>query len=282
MPNYQDRMVRVADAIAAALKDERSPTLEELASAAALSPFHFHRVYRLLTGESVGQSIQRLKVTHALELVNGGDSVTGAALAAGYASSQSLAKAVRHHTGASVTELRGTGLGDEIGRLKRPRKEGSTMSLEIVDHAPVTVACRLVVGPYDELNLGYRALFEDVCEQLSPDEISGVYGIPVDDPRDVPRDEHRFACALGVPRDAGALDRDVELRELGGGRFALARFVGPYEGVPAAVDDLYSQILAEGLGLGSAEAFMHYVDQPGTDDGPDVIHESHIYVPVER
>ena len=282
MPNYQDRMVRVADAIAAALKDGRSPNLDELANAAALSPFHFHRVYRLLTGETVGQSIQRLKVTHALELVNGGDSVTGAALAAGYSSSQSLAKAVKQHTGASISELRTVGLSDEIGRLNQLRKEGSAMSLEIVDHAPVTVACRLVVGPYDDLNLGYRALFEDICAQLAPEEISGVFGIPVDDPRDVPGDEHRFICALAVPAGAGALGGTIERRELGGGRFALARFVGPYEDVPAAVDNLYSQVLAAGAELGPGEAFIHYVDQPGADDGPDVVHESHIYVPVER
>jgi AraC family transcriptional regulator len=277
---YQARMDRVASAIAAALKDGRSPELEELASAAALSPFHFHRVYRLLTGETLGQSIQRLKVTHALELVNGGDSVTGAALAAGYASSQSLAKAVRQHTGTSVTELRTTGLAEQVERLKQPREEAS-MSLEIVDHAPVRVACRLVVGPYQELNLGYRALFEDVCTQLPPEQISGVFGIPIDDPKDVPPDEHRFACALGVPPSTSGLGLDIELRELGGGRFALSRFNGPYAEVPATIDDLYSRIIAGGVGLGATEAFIHYVDQPQADDGPDVIHESHIYVPVE-
>src|SRR3954469_209784 len=145
---YRDRMNRVAKAIAAALEDGYSPTVEELAGAAAFSPFHFHRVYRLLTGETVADTLQRLKVAQALNRVGAGDSVTDAAQAAGYSSSQNLAKAVRQRTGASVTELRRSGqLAEQSQQLRAGAQGEGAMTLELTDTSPIRIACRLAVGP---------------------------------------------------------------------------------------------------------------------------------------
>lgn len=61
---------------AAALLGQRlddPPSLAELASAAAVSPFHFHRVWRAMTGETVGQSIARLRMDAAKEALAGED-----------------------------------------------------------------------------------------------------------------------------------------------------------------------------------------------------------------
>lgn len=278
--NYQLRMDRVAEAIAMALRDERSPSLEELASAAALSPFHFHRVYRLLTGETTGETIRRLQLTRALELVQRGESITRAAQASGYGSSQSLAKAMKQRVGASISELRANSrVVAEIGQL-RTNSGGSQMTFELVEHSPVRIACRCVTGPYSRLNLAYHSLFEDFCASADPEEIRGVYGIPIDDPRHVPETEHRFISALGVSDrvvDAGA---GIDLRQMGGGQFALARFIGPYADVPTAIDELYAKIFHAGHQLRDSETFLHYVDQPDSPDGEDVVHETHIYVPI--
>ena len=278
---YRGRMNRVADAIAAALEEGRNPTIEELADAAALSAFHFHRVYRLQTGETVADTVQRLKVAQALHRVSAGDSVTEAAQAAGYSSSQTLAKAVRQRTGASVTELRRSGqLAEQSEQLKSGTRGEGTMTLELTDTSPIRIACRMAVGPYDRLNLAYRSLFEDFCAAADPAAITGVYGIPVDDPREVLEAEHRFIGALAVGEGVTGLFSGIELRELGGGRHAVLRHRGPYSEIPAALDALYEQVLDAGLELGSTETFIHYVDQPDAADGPDVVHESHIYVPV--
>jgi len=278
---YRDRMDRVAEAIARALDDGRSPRVEELADVAAFSHFHFHRLYRLLTGETVAQTIDRLKLARALQRVGEGDSVTEAAHAAGFSSSQNLAKAVRRRTGASVTELRHSGdLGRTSEALKLGHGGGGSMTLELVDTTPVRIACRLSVGPYEELNLTYRSLFEDFCKMAEPDRITGVYGIPVDDPREVAPAEHRFIAALAIAPVVAGLGDGIEIRELRGGRHAKLRHVGPYSDLPSALDGLYRKLLEAGAEPGSSEAFIHYVDQPGADDGPGVVHVSDIYVPV--
>ena len=101
------------------------------------------------------------------------------------------------------------------------------MTLELVDTAPVRIACRLTVGPYEELNLGYRSLFEDFCKAADPDQISGVYGIPLDDPREVPPAEHRFVAALAIAAGVAGLGDGIEIREIPGGRHAMLRHLGP-------------------------------------------------------
>lgn len=280
--SYSRRMDRAAKCIEEALGRNEKPTLEQLASAAALSPFHFHRVYRLLAGETVGQTLQRLKLAYALDLVSNGETITGAAHASGYESSQSLAKAVAQRTGSSITDLRSA--GDLDGNIQKLRsgKGDRALQFELVDHDPVTIACRLVTGPYPQLNLAYRSLFEDVCAAASPEQVDGVFGIPVDDPRDVPESEHRFVAALAVTGMHERPDGTIELRKLGGGRFARAGFVGPYAEVPEAIDRLYQILIGAGPVLRDAETFLHYVDQPATDDGPDTVHETLIYIPVEE
>lgn len=50
-PKLDRALARLQQAIGAG---QALPDLQELAAAAHLSPFHFHRVWRALTGETVG------------------------------------------------------------------------------------------------------------------------------------------------------------------------------------------------------------------------------------
>ncbi|HZF99238.1 MAG TPA: AraC family transcriptional regulator [Pseudoxanthomonas sp.] len=72
------------------------PDLAELARVAHFSPFHFHRMYRALTGETVGRSVARLRLLRALrELEASSADLAHVALQAGYATSQALSRAFR-------------------------------------------------------------------------------------------------------------------------------------------------------------------------------------------
>lgn len=70
-------------------------SLEALASVACLSPFHFHRVFRALTGERVRDFVERRKLEHAIALANKGKSWKYAAAACGYSSTISFTRAFK-------------------------------------------------------------------------------------------------------------------------------------------------------------------------------------------
>ena len=59
-------LTRLQQAIAAG---DDLPGLDELAAVAHLSPFHFHRVWRALTGEPLGGTVARLRLARALQLL---------------------------------------------------------------------------------------------------------------------------------------------------------------------------------------------------------------------
>jgi AraC family transcriptional regulator len=91
---------KAADLVIARLEDP--PQLRELAAAAAVSPYHFHRIWRVLTGETVAETTLRLRLESAEELLRQDRAtVTETALAVGFATPQSLARAFRRRLGMS-------------------------------------------------------------------------------------------------------------------------------------------------------------------------------------
>jgi AraC family transcriptional regulator len=83
LDRWRRRLERAASLLSGRLDDP--PSLAELASAAAVSPFHFHRIWRALTRETVGQTILRLRMEASQELLLVKDaSVTEMAAAIGF------------------------------------------------------------------------------------------------------------------------------------------------------------------------------------------------------
>ena len=63
-PNtYASRIQRVVDYLAEHLDDPLE--LETLARVACFSPYHFHRIYRGLLGETVNDTVRRLRLQRA-------------------------------------------------------------------------------------------------------------------------------------------------------------------------------------------------------------------------
>ena len=63
-PNgYTERIQRVVDYVAGHLDEELD--LETLARVGCLSPYHFHRIYRGLLGETVNETVRRLRLRRA-------------------------------------------------------------------------------------------------------------------------------------------------------------------------------------------------------------------------
>jgi AraC family transcriptional regulator len=93
----QDYGRRIARAIALIAADPaRNPGLEELAAAAAFSPYHFHRIYREVTGETPAETLHRERLSRAAALlVRGGQPVAAVAKACGYGSAAAFTRAFR-------------------------------------------------------------------------------------------------------------------------------------------------------------------------------------------
>lgn len=99
--SYVDRVNRAIDHMVSNL--DRPVRLRELAKAAALSPFHFHRVFQAITGTTPSDFAKDMRLDRALLLmaVNGRASLTGIALSCGFASSSDFSRSFKQRFGAA-------------------------------------------------------------------------------------------------------------------------------------------------------------------------------------
>jgi len=110
---WQQRIQRAAALLGSRL--DEPPSLRELAEAAAISPYHFHRVWRAMTGRTVGEMIRYLRIKEASRvLIESNDSVTEIAQLVGFATSQGFARAFRQELGVSPSSFRAGDRGSAL------------------------------------------------------------------------------------------------------------------------------------------------------------------------
>lgn len=219
---------------AAALLSERldnPPSLNELAAAAAVSPYHFHRIWRALTNETVGETVLRLRLEASQALLQARDaSVAETAMAVGFGTPQSFARAFRRHTGLTPSEHRARSTsGAEPSR--------QDMKVEIERRGEIlVVALRRVGKPYANLNATFGQVWSWAEATNLIHQLVGIYGIPLDDPISVPEGELRYdaSLALGV----ATAPEPFHVVGLPAGDYARARHTGSYDGLEAATQAL--------------------------------------------
>ncbi len=97
--DYVERVNLAIDYIVQHL-DQRI-TLDVVAQVACFSPFHFHRVFRTLAGETLKQFVRRLRLERALHLMahTPKRSLTEVALASGFSSSSDFSRTFKQRYG---------------------------------------------------------------------------------------------------------------------------------------------------------------------------------------
>ncbi|MBD3826124.1 AraC family transcriptional regulator [Stenotrophomonas sp.] len=265
---------------------EPLPDLDALAAIAHQSPFHFHRLYRALTGETPGRTVARLRLLRALQLLGQADSrVTAVALAVGFESPQALARACRQALDATPSALR-----DDTALRERWQ---NALLLPAGDHAAEAVPLQVTVttlepfdvvalrtqGAFDDLDQAFGAIYAWAAEQGLATQLQQLVGVALNDHRDVPARACLFDCGMGFGHAPEGLPAPLRALTLGGGDHAVLRHVGNYAGLEAATDALLRQWLPDsGRALRDAPLYYHYLDDP--EDVPEAILRADICVPL--
>ncbi|MCD9086183.1 GyrI-like domain-containing protein [Stenotrophomonas sp. SY1] len=262
------------------------PDLDALAAVAHYSPYHFHRVYRAMTGETVGRTVQRLRLLKALQRLRESDaSITEIALLAGYDTPQALARVMRETLDASPTELRADPmlLARHVERLSRPSaapmQAEAPLSVEVITLEPFEVVALRAQGAFDDLDGSFGELFGWAAEQGLIEQVRQLVGIPLGDHRELPAEELLFDCALLVAAELPELPQPLHRLQLAGGQVARLRHVGSYALLEDATDRLLAEWLpASGHALRDAPLHYHFLDDP--EEVPEAILRADIYLPL--
>lgn len=279
---YADRIERAIALMQRRIGQGEAPSLAELAAEAAMSDYHFHRIFRLMTGEAPGAAITRVRLAGSLPaLVEGG--VSAGSGQSGYATAQAYARALKATTGETPTALGRDGAKVEqlALHLSRPLSDAATqaaaLQIEIVELAPLRLLAVRNIGAYAELNTGFGRLFELVLAQVAPESLCGIWGLPQDDPRFTPPAACRFVCALDTGGEGGAIDGLEELG-LAGGRHLRLFAQGNYDLLHERLDALYIVLIERDLPLGDGPLLIHYLDD--ADEVAPSEQRAEVYLPI--
>lgn len=133
-------MARVNRAIDYVLANRQGDvSLAAVAQAAHFSPFHFHRVFQALVGETLGQFVKRLQLERALALLSHapGRSLTEVALACGFASSSDFSRSFKQRFGVPPSAF-------DLESFRKERRADFERALQGPDGGPRF--CALPVG----------------------------------------------------------------------------------------------------------------------------------------
>ena len=109
--SYVERVNLAIDHVVSRLGDSGRLRLEEVSAAAGLSPFHFHRVFQALMGETLADFVKRLRLDKALVMMSHGRrlSLTRVAMDCGFSSSSDFSRCFKQRFGdaPSAFDIRG-------------------------------------------------------------------------------------------------------------------------------------------------------------------------------
>lgn len=278
--SYIERIGRVLEQIAGHL-DAPLP-LAVLAETASLSPFHFHRVYRAIAGETVQETLRRVRMMRAgYQLRLDQRSVTDIALDAGYESSEGFARAFRQSFGIAPSLYRRTMAPPPYGptninihyrpdngaiRLIANRKEhGMQVDIKTIEPLPIIAWRRR--GPYHEVGRAFSALHDWIGRNELYPFVIGSYGLSYDDPGSVQEADLRYDACVALT-DANAvplkdLPEEARLDHLPSGRYACGLLEGSYTGMQDMFHRLFGLWLPEsGEELDERACIEWYLNEP--------------------
>lgn len=275
--SYEKRMMRVLDYIHANPAGDLS--LDTLADVAAMSRFHWHRVFVAMTGETCAQATRRIRLYRAAcWLIENDDPVAEVAKRCGYPTVQSFSRAFHASFGMPPRQFRTRGdLRSPYLQIKKG--EYPMFPVEVLNAPSRRIAAKSHIGPYPEIGAAFQKLAAVFTARNLWDQARGMLAICYDDPDAVAPENLRSHAGIVVGTDFD-LPEGLESVDVPDGKTAVMHYKGPYAGLKAAYDYLYSDWLgASGEELREAPSFEVYLNDP-MDTAPDDL-LTDIYVPLK-
>ena len=239
---YQRQLDAVTDYIYAHLDDDLS--LDRLADVSGFSPYHWHRIYRAVRGETAAQTVRRLRLERAATmLAQNAWPLERIARRAGFTSADAFSRAFQRAYDRTPGRFRSDRAGgpNGTGGSRRPAgipdAESPTPYPVRVEERPER---RLAVAEHRGSYMGIGRAFARVVDRMGLRK--PMVAIYEDDPDAVPEAALRAVAGAVVGPEA-EVPEDLETRVVPAGRYAVMRYTGPYSSMHAAYLWLYGQWL---------------------------------------
>jgi AraC family transcriptional regulator len=272
--SYQARLDRVVDHIYTHLDEDIRP--ESLAEIACLSPYHWHRIYVAMRGETIGATLRRLRLLKAADrLANSDLDLNAIAERAGYSGADAFARAFREAYGKTPADYRATGSHAAFkAAAEAEDRAGFPVAIETLPAS----RCASVAhsGSYMLIDRAMGRLFTALATQklIAPDQ--AMRAVFFDDPDLTPVNALRSRACSPVAEDT-PLAAPLEEVVLRGGLYARLRYRGPYADMKGAYRWLLGAWLSHsGYEPDDEPIFEAYLNNPQHVAPTDLLTDIHL------
>lgn len=249
---YTGRINRVMDYIEQHITDDLN--LETLAAVASFSPFHFHRLFAAMTGETLNSFIRRTRLERGASMLMDAkrlDTITEIALQSGFSSNAVFTRAFREYFGMSPTEFRNGGykklgkmrklhrkIGQDQRKNDKARRDGTAyfcddnvkhqiieiMKVEVKDIPAMHVAYVRHTGNYSKVGEAFGRLMQWAGPRgLLGKPDTKVLAVYHDDPGVTEEARLRTSVCVTIP-DGMKTGGEVSNLDVEGGKYACGHF----------------------------------------------------------
>ena len=290
---YQSRILKVLVHIQNHL-DGKLP-LEELARVANFSPYHFHRIFSGMVGESVKEHVRRLRLERAAQrLARAETPITTVAFDSGYESHEAFTRAFHAMFNMSPSEFREARrppaydrddqrvhwMPDGALTVFEPHHGLAPVEAQVTYLDPIRVCFSRNVGPYAEVAATWQVLMQWAWPRGLVRPGTRVLGIVHDDPEITPPEKIRYDACIEIHEEIQP-EGNVGVQNIPGGRYAVATHRGPYDLLGTTYAGLCGEWLAKsGHEPASSPAFEVYNNASDETSPEELLTD--IYLPIQQ
>jgi AraC family transcriptional regulator len=219
--HYHDRVNRVLDYITENLGGELS--LARLSGIACFSPFHFHRIFQGVTGETLNGHVRRVRLERAAVLLKASPRkrITDVAFETGFAGTAEFSRAFKNHFDRTASswdrqsplekskickapELLSFHTVEELRRWKAAAK---SVRVRVHRLSAFRYVYNRIYQPYGNTRLvdSYHALTAWLAGRRTDIRDVVVMGMSLDDPSITPSENCRYDLGIAFPRQRGGM-----------------------------------------------------------------------------
>ena len=277
---YNDYVQRI-NKVVAYINNHLDETLDlkTLANEAALSDFHFHRIFKALKGEAIGGYITRLRLEATARLLRYTNlPVEEIAFNIGYETRTSLSKAFKKQYNISPTEYR-TNKDTYIMKKEIINPDLALKVPKIVTLEPKNLIYVALTGAYESLDYGkaYQQLWAVIkAQKLFSKGIESIC-ISYDDPKITKSSLQRSDVCLAIHKPASPQE-EVSCKTLAGGKYVVFFYQGSYENLSQVYDTAVRWIIDHQYTLREEPFFEKYLNDARRT--PKEKLKTEIYIPI--
>ena len=260
--------------------------LKDIAAQANISPYHFHRVFKSLTGDTTKEFLTRLRLEKAaLKLKHSQNDIGQIAFDCGYQNHETFTRAFKDYFGLSPLEYRNSIAELTVNKQIEYGKANinlNTLNVQgpIIKTIPdLHLAYIRHTGSYNKVGSSFQKLMFWAATHLVLKLKPITIGIVHDNPDLTEEQNIRFDACVLLSKEIKP-NGEIGYKKIEGGKFAVFTYKGAYEGFYPVYDYIYNVCLFDNkFDLADKPALEWYIKSPPFYKPENFVTD--FYVPIE-